>query len=185
MQMRDRSKTTLLNPTSEQMIERDPLVAFSHYLAGRVHVLLALADEIIDNLDQGFAGPSIDVGRVARAESLMWLWLLGAYEVVRTMCQSKACFTQHTLDELIKLKKTLAAVRMPAAKMEKSGIKTPVTSDRSPCGLNVESRDLLMNDPDSQDVFARELLTELDRVFSSIKLSDVLARHEDAYVSKA
>ncbi len=62
-------------------------------------MLLAVADEIVENLDLGFASDCIDGGRVARAESLMWLWVLGAYEVVRTICQAKDCFTQQTSDE--------------------------------------------------------------------------------------
>ena len=53
----------------------------------RVHVLLAIADEITEYFDTDFSGPVIDGGRVERAESLMWLWMLGAYEVVRTMCK--------------------------------------------------------------------------------------------------
>lgn len=181
MRMRDRFKSVLVNPTWEQIVERDPLVAFSHYLSGRVHVLLAVSDEIIENLDQGFTREHIDVGRIERAESLMWLWVLGAYEVVRTMCQSKTCFTQQSFNELYQLKKALAVVRMPAAKMEKPGTKIPVTSNRSPTGWDASGRDLLINDPESSNVLARELLTEFDRVFSSIKASDILAHHEDAY----
>ena len=171
------------NPTLEQIVEQYPLVAFSHYLAGRVEVLLAIANEITENLDVGFSDPSTDFGRIQRAESLMWLWMLGAYEVVRTMCQAKACFNSQILDELKHLKTLLSAVRMPAAKMEKLGFKIPVTSNRSPAGLNISRRDLLVNDPDSTDIFARDLLAEFDRVFSSIKPADILGRHEDAYIS--
>lgn len=181
MRMRDRFKQALINPTWEQIVERDPLMAYSHYLSGRVHVLLAIADEVVENLDAGFSAECVDGGRLVRAESLMWLWILGAYEVVRTMCQSKTCFTQSALDELLELKKALSSVRMPAAKMEKPGVKRPVTSDRSPSGWDVPRRDLLVNDPESADVSARALLDEFDRVFSTIKASDILGRHEDVY----
>jgi hypothetical protein len=71
------------------------------------NVLLTIADEIIENLDQAFAETIIDGGRLERAESLMWLWTLGAYEVVRTMCQAKDCFSQRVFDELSELKKML------------------------------------------------------------------------------
>lgn len=185
MRMRDRFKSVLVNPTWEQIVERDPLIAFSHYLSGRVHVLLAIADEIVENLDEGFSGQPIDGGRIERAESLIWLWMLGAYEVVRTMCQAKACFTQQTLEELNQLKKLLSVVRMPAAKMEKPGVTIPVTSNRSPAGWDVSRRDLLVGDPESADIFARDLLQEFDRVFSSIKAADTRGRHEDAYPSNA
>jgi len=63
-----------------------------------------------------FSGSCVDGGRVERAESLMWFWLLGAYEVVRTMHQAKACFSERLVRELSGLRKMLAAVRMPAAK---------------------------------------------------------------------
>lgn len=183
MKMRDHFKSVLVNPTWEQMVERDPLIAFSHFLSGRVQVLFAISDEVIENLDGGFSKQAIDYGRIIRAESLMWLWILGAYEVVRTMCQANACFNQQVLDELIQLKKLLSVVRMPAAKMEKSGVKTPVTSNRSPAGLDLLRRDLIVGDPESTDIFARDLLAKFNRVFSSIKATDILGRHEDAYTS--
>lgn len=121
--MASRDWEVLIHPTWEQIVERDPLIAFSFYLSGRKNVLLAVADEIIENLDQGFSGSTLDGSRIERAESLMWLWVFGAYEVVRTMCQAKDCFSEKAFSELIKLKRNLANVRMPAAKMEKPGKK--------------------------------------------------------------
>jgi len=178
----DRSKEPLINPTWEELVEHDPLIAFSWYLAGRVRVLLSFADEIVRHLDEGFSGACIDGGRVDRAESLMWLWILGAYEVVRTMCQAEACFSARAISELRRLKKTLSVVRMPAAKMEKAGRKEPVTSNRSPSGWNISNRDLLVNDPDeTPDTSARQLFAEFDRVMSSIAKDDVVAEHGQAY----
>ena len=181
MKMLDRFKTVLVNPTWEQIVERDPIIAFSHYLSGRVHVLLDMADEIVDNLDQGFLDDSVSLDRVVRAESLMWLWTLGAYEVVRTMCQAKGCFSEKALDQLTQLKKTLSSVRMHAAKMEKAGKKVPVSSNRSPSGWDIANRDLLVNEPESTNVSARFLIQEFDRVFSSITKDDVLGRHEESF----
>jgi hypothetical protein len=178
----ERFQQTFVNPTWAQTVEREPLVAFSHYLSGRVNVLCSFADEIIENLDEGFSGECVDGGQVERAESLMWFWLLGAYEVVRTMHQAKECFSERLVQDLGGLKKTLATVRMPAAKMEKPGKRAAVTSNRSPAGWDIKNRDLLVNDPEeSPDVSARWMLAEFDRVFSSITKSDVLAHHEAAY----
>jgi hypothetical protein len=64
------------------------------------------------------------------------------------MHQAKSCFSERLVQELGGLKKTLATIRMPAAKMEKPGKKAAVTSNRSPTGWNVENRDLLVNDPE-------------------------------------
>ncbi len=180
--MPDRIKNILINPTWEQSREREPLIAFSHYLSGRVNVLLIFAAEIIDNLDRRFSSEAIDGCQVERAESLMWLWILGSYEIVRTMCQAKNCFSDKTFSELSGLKKTLAAIRMPAAKMEKPRERIPVTSDRSPSGWDISNRDLLVNDPESiENISARFILNEFDRVFAAITKDDVLARHEKSY----
>ncbi len=183
--MRGRIKERLINPTWEQIVEHDPLIAFSFYLSGRKNVLFTIADEIIENLDEAFAETGIDGDRLERAESLMWLWTLGAYEIVRTMCQAKNCFSQRAFDELVSLKKTLSTVRMPAAKMEKPGKRVPVTSNRSPAGLDVSNRDFLINDPESTpDISARRILTEFGRVISSITKNDILGRHEDSYAGE-
>jgi hypothetical protein len=87
--MANRSKGVLINPTWEQIVERDPLMAFSHYLTGRVYVLLTIADEIKENLDQGFSGQTVDGCRISRAESLMWLWVLGGNS--RRLSRQCAC----------------------------------------------------------------------------------------------
>jgi hypothetical protein len=176
-----RFQQCLINPTEEQIVERDPLSAFSNYLSGRVNVLCAFADEIIENLDKGFSAARIHGEWVTRAESLMWLWLLGAYEVVRTMYQAKQCFSERLAQDLQNLKKQLAAARMPAAKMEKPGKNQPVTSNRSACGWDVSNRDLLVNDPEENTkISARRLLDEFDRVFCSISKADVLSAHESS-----
>lgn len=172
----------MVDPTWEEIVERDPLVAFSWYLSGRASVLRSVAAEIVEYLDRGFSATVVDFAHVDRAESLMWLWTLGAYEIIRTMCQAKACFSARALTDLSQLKKTLSAVRMPAAKMEKPGKSIPVTSNRSPSGLDYPNRDLLVNDPDATpNVSARFLLGEFTRVISAIEPCDVLQSHEAAY----
>jgi len=178
-------KPVLINPTWEQMVERDPLIAFSFYLDGRKSVLIAVANEVVENLDGGFSGPAVDGGRITRADDLMWLWTLGAYEVIRTMCQAKECFAESVRRELGSLKLELAAARMPAAKMERARTSTPVPSSRSSSGWDVANRDLLVGDPTSTTISARRLLSRFQQVVSSIRPSDILKPHEDSYRKKA
>lgn len=182
MKYRERFAKCLINPTEEEIFERDPLLLFSLYLSGRVKVLCVIGDEIIENLDKGFSAGFIDSGRIDRAESLMWLWILGAYEAVRTMHQAKQCFSERLTNDLQCLKKSLAIVRMPAAKMEKPGMQAAVTSIRSPSGWDISNRDLLINDQEeSVNITARNILKEFDCVFCSITKADVLANHETTY----
>ena len=180
MKYLDRFQEVLINPTQEQMELRDPIMVFSFYLSGRVAVLSHFSAEILEHLDEGFSAQPLDGSRVERADSLMWLWLLGAYEIVRTMTQAEQCFSVRAMSELKNLKKILATARMPSAKMEKPGRRIPVTSDRSPSGWDFSSRDLLMGDPEAP-VSARFLLSEFDWVLSSIGKGDVVAAHADSY----
>lgn len=119
MKYLERFQQCLRDP--EQLVERDPLQTFSFYLSGRVQVLCAIADEIVENLEKGFPAKGIYFESFFRADSLMWLWLFGAYEVVRTMDQAKQCFSERFAEDLCVLKKELAEARMPAAKMEERG----------------------------------------------------------------
>jgi hypothetical protein len=186
MRLLDRLKETLVNPTWEQSVEREPLIAFSYYLSGRTNELLQVGDEIINHLDQGFANKdfinSTSADHIRQAGTLIWLWTLGAYEIVRTMCQARDCFSERVNSDLLQLKKSLASVRMPDAKMEKAGKKLPVTSNRSPNGWDMPNRDLLIGDPEGDiPTSARHLIIEFDRVMSSITKEDVICRHEDSY----
>ncbi len=182
MRYLERFKVSLVNPSSSEIELRDLLSNFSFYLSGRVNVLCMFAEEIIENLDTGFSASPVQGGRIERAESLMWLWVLGAYEVVRTMVQAEKCFSPSAMEHFRTLKKSLAAVRMPASKMEKQGKRIPVNSNRSPAGWDVENRDLLVNDPDDPEVSARRLFNDFDETFLSLRKADILARHEDSYL---
>lgn len=170
----------LINASREESLAREPLLAFSFYLAGRVGVLDDTSAEIVRLLDRGFDGDRgfVRGEEVGRASTLMWFWTLGAYEVVRTMCQAATCFSKRAHDELVGLKRQLAVVRMPSAKMEKVRSNTPVTSNRSPDGWDMQRQDLIIGDPDTRpDVYARDLLAAFDRVVWSITSADVLAPH--------
>lgn len=48
----------LVNPTEEERLLQEPLIAFSYYLSDRNNVLLSISDEIIENLDKGFTNKS-------------------------------------------------------------------------------------------------------------------------------
>lgn len=145
-------------------------------------MLLGIADEVVGHLDAGFAGKRVNGAEVERASCLMWLWSLAAYEVVRTICAVPECFSQSAQDRFKALKGHLADVRMPAAKMEERGRRSPVTSNRSPDGWDPKNRDLLIGNPDAtKATSARALLKEFEGVFTSISVDDVLKRHESAY----
>ena len=180
--MNKRIKNCLINPSEEDLLVRDPLMAFSFYLSGRNNILLNTGDEIIELLNEGFTGKSIIKGdKIQQAETLMWFWILGAYEVIRTMCQSRQCFSTHVYRRIFSLKKDLGEVRMPASKMEKQGRQVPVSSNRSPSGWDIVHKDLLVNDPTDKPVSARALIERYDLIISSLTVKDVLKKHSESY----
>jgi hypothetical protein len=155
----------------------NPLWRFSPYLWGRVQILFGLQQEILQGLDEGF-GSVTNVDLVARSEASLWLWVLGAYETVRTMCQANSSFSLQALDTLQGLKRDLGKVRMPAAKMEYAGRGEPVTSYRSPAGLDAKNKDLLIGSPDAP-VSGRALLARFYEVVTSLRQEDVLQAHSN------
>jgi len=164
---------------SDQLQDALPLSRFSFYLSGRVSCVRDLGEEVLENLDCAF-GEVILHERLARAEMLFWFWLLGAYEVVRTMTQASDCFEDHYVGLLKSLKKRLEFARMPAAKMEPRRKAVPVISDRSPANINHEERDLQIGDPDGLLDSCRDLIRNFNEVIRQSDSSTIFKRHEDS-----
>ncbi len=159
---------------------REPLLAFSFILSTRNNQLATVADEILELLDSGISEQFIDGGKVTKAGILMWLWTLGAYEVVRTMCQATNCFSSEYMEKLVPLKRKLGKIRMPDSKMEKQGKRQPVSSNRSPWCELPKSRDLLVGDP-KEPYSARKIIDEYFSIINSLSSEDVKGSHEESY----
>lgn len=163
-----------------------PLTTFSFYLSGRNQVLLALAEEIVNNLDACVSSAgAFPSGPRTRASDLMWLWTLGAYEVIRTMCQAKECFSARFYRAIADLKVELERVRIPNTKMERlkydrKDRTIPVSSNREPDAWDDSRKDLLVGDP-AAAVSARMLLGKYARVVSSLTAEDVITSHEASF----
>lgn len=162
------------------MISNEPLLAFSFALSTRNNQLATISDDILDNLDAGISKGFINDAYVTKAGINVWLWTLGAYESIRTMCQAKTCFTSECLETPQLLKKKLSKVRMPDVKVEKQGKRVPVSSNRSPWCEVVETKDLLIGDSD-EPFSARQLIEEYFQVIYSITPSEIVATHEESY----
>jgi len=70
--MKDRKNIEcLVNPTKEEVLEREPLLAFSFYLSEKNNILLYLSDEIIKNLDKGFGDR---INTILIGDTSKWIW---------------------------------------------------------------------------------------------------------------
>lgn len=166
---------------SAELERQYPLAKYSFYAHGRVQLLMEVRGEILKELDLTFQDLKVlRFENLRRAESLSWLWVLGAYEVVRTMEQAERCFSLRAQHSLRRMKRQLKAVRMPSAKMEQPGQYVAVPSRRSPAELRLPDRDLSIGDPDKPHS-VRRLLDQFAEFVRSFEEADVLASHESAY----
>lgn len=101
----------------KMMEERTPLIRFSLYTAVQVQSLKNVGEEIV-GLSKDWTEAKTDYRRVY---DLFWLWILGAYEVLRTMDAHKDCFADLLQPELSAQKIYLARIRMPFAKQQLRG----------------------------------------------------------------
>jgi hypothetical protein len=176
------------DPIIEKLLNDNPLIGFSIYTDIQSNTARTLGREILDCLQTGISpepnggdGSRCDGQTVMRAHGLFWLWVLGAYEVVRTMCQAKQCFTPAAAAQIKALERLLWLLRIPFAKQELPGKKAPVHAELSIYGVRHSPPDLLYAVKD-QVVSARDLIEQFASVFAGIERSDVLADHRTAYL---
>lgn len=130
-----------------------PLDGYSTYIAARVQSLRTLADELTADLDLCFTGePQSREDAKGRVAKTFWLWVFGAYEVARTMCESRGCFSKRLERELSELKRLLEPIRVADAKMEglrfdRKARPLPLDAHRATERWDEAARDLFLGDP--------------------------------------
>ena len=80
------------NPLSD-MWQKKPLSRFSIFTQTQVEEVQRLSTDIINLLDKSINGNTVDGVSFQRIYGSFWLWILGAYEITRTMSEYKQCFT--------------------------------------------------------------------------------------------
>src|SRR4051794_39337074 len=91
----------------EEIHNNNPLIVFSVYTDIQSRTIRGLGQDILASLEAGIT-PDDGTGKgiVCSGEVIdccygqFWLWILGAYEVVRTMCQAELCFSPRAATEL-------------------------------------------------------------------------------------
>ena len=167
----------------DKMLHSNPLILFSVYTDIQSKTVRELGREVLESLDSGITpNPDIAGGIICSTEvthrgyGQFWLWILAAYEVVRTMCQAEKCFSPHLAGELKELKQKLATLRIPFAKQELPGQKSPVGGEPSIAGINLTPPDILFQ-VKGQVLSARTLISEFAAVFQGISRGDIVASH--------
>ena len=157
----------------EEMYRKAPFIKFSVYTQIQIQQLKLVSDEIIGILDRNkVAGVFDDDSH--RSYGLFWLWVLGAYEVIRTMHEHKQCFSEPLLQKVGVLKKELAIVRMPFAKQQLKGQRDrAIGSEPSVAGTGKEHKDLLF-EIGGKSVSCRNMLKRFNDFIQSVNHEEVL-----------
>ncbi|MFL5329827.1 MAG: hypothetical protein ACJ8C4_13030 [Gemmataceae bacterium] len=175
------------NELIEDMLNKNPMSTFSVYTDIQSRAVRSLAHEILACFESGIVsddgtgkGTVCGGDVINRGYGQFWLWVLGAYEIVRTMDQAKQCFSPRVAGELNVLKRRLAVIRMPFAKQELPGKSLPVRGEPSIYGIGDSPSDLRFN-VEGQVISARDLIGEFLRVMGGITRADILADHRTSY----
>ncbi len=160
----------------EHMRNSKPLVIFSVYTHLQAEALNKLGSEILGLLDASM-NEDPDMLALTKTYGKFWLWVIGAYEVVRTMTDKKTgaadCFSDRIKKPLAKLKDSLAEIRIPFAKQQIRYKNDIISNEASIAKIDQEKGDFAFS-INNQSIWVRSSIAEFQAVFSSISRADVL-----------
>ncbi len=171
------------NELVKQTLIENPLMGFSVYSDSQVKTLQTLGKEILSLMDNAITEGQVKGKFFQKVYGLFWLWVLGVYEVTRTMTQAKICFSEQFLANLQPLKKQISILRMPFAKQEYQGKKSPITNEASIYSIDTAKKDIKY-EVKGNILSVRELINEFESLFSTMSNKDVLYDHRESYEEK-
>jgi hypothetical protein len=161
--------------------EANPISRFSVYTDDQIKTLRKLAEELTSLLDSSMSEGCWDGQGSIRAYSIFWLWVLGAYEVIRTISQAGNCFSTTALQRIKSFKQRITQLRIPFAKQEYAGRKpqSPIRNEASIYSVDTLKKDFSFEVKGA--IFSvRNLLTTFEELITSIKPNDVLDDHRQS-----
>ena len=156
-----------------------PLLRFSAYTAIQADIVRNLSAEIRSVLDDAFrVSGQVQGDSFSRAYGLFWLWVLGSYEVVRTMSSAPTCFTASAFVKIRAYKKRIAVLRIPFAKQQYRGEATAIRAEASVWGIDQDAKDLKFEVKD-RVITIRTMLDDFDELITALTPDDVLSDLRD------
>jgi hypothetical protein len=167
----------------EEIFKANPLLKFSQYTQIQRDILGKVGKEIERILDSCIGNDGYDAAELHRAYGFFWLWVLGAFEVTRTMASAKKCFKPNVLRSVLDFKEQLVILRAPFSKQELRGRRTPVFGELNIYGIDPERKDFSF-EIEGKVIYVREVMAEFEKLMESINIDDVLMSHSSSYVKK-
>ncbi len=155
----------------------EPLAKFSIYTQIQVKHLWKLSIEIFELLDHSMSDGAFYVGEENNLNHLygdFWLWVIGSYEVARTISQYSTCFSETYAAEVLAFKRQIVGLRIPFAKLELQGRSNqPIKNEGSIYSMDIQKKDMYFRV--EEKIFSvRSLISEFNHITKNVKLADVL-----------
>ena len=163
----------------EKMLDDNPLILFSLYTDSQAKYLVKYGKKIIGVMDDGIGENRIMENVLPEVYGMFWLWVLGAYEVVRTMSQHAICFEKTIAADIHKVKKTLHRIRIPFAKQELPGFSRNnpnyIYDELSIHGIDDSKKDFTYKVLD-REISTRDTILEFERFIHSIERRHIMGK---------
>ena len=106
--------------TYEESILKNPIVRFSVYTHVQAKAVIELGESIKEQFDEMINDENVVDMSKGDPYGKVWLWVIGAYEVIRTMSDPKwkSSWSDVRYCQLLEYKKHIADLRVPFAKQE-------------------------------------------------------------------
>lgn len=106
--------------TYEDLIRLNPISRFSIYTHAQASAVIELGASIKEQFDTMIQDGNIVDMSNGNPYGKVWLWVIGAYEVVRTMSDQKwkGSWSEERYTQIQEYKKRIADLRVPFAKQE-------------------------------------------------------------------
>ncbi|SOE59088.1 hypothetical protein SAMN05414139_01472 [Burkholderia sp. D7] len=170
-------------PTTEHPYQHCPLLGFSLYTVTQVRLLQKFGDEFIKSVNQLMLKEPehlFDSEDHLDTYGRFWLWVLGAYEVTRTMKEANSCFSTDAYTRILEFNRRLSKVRMPFAKQQHRGKKSMVGGEPAVNSFDFNRRDLMFR-IENTDFYAKDMILEFNQLIDSIGAHDVIQPIHSAF----
>jgi hypothetical protein len=119
-----------------------------------------------------------------KAYGHFWLWVLSSFEISRTMCQYKHCFSPQLSERICAFKKQISKLRMPFSKLEPRGIRKPIFAEGTVRKFDLNTKDFIF-EIENEDISLRNSINEFNSIFNSITIGDVIGSiYGESYKTK-
>ncbi|HAX90899.1 MAG TPA: hypothetical protein DCY07_01640 [Rhodospirillaceae bacterium] len=164
----------------EKFLDENPLAIFSTYTHTQSQWVINLGKEIIAELAVALEEPkTVKTEHMTLAYAHFWFWILGVYEVIRTMDQHSKCFAASLALEIKKHKKFIGKLRMVFAKQEYQYQKGKIiNNEMSIAGFGKEFNTLIFN-VEGEEFDAVKLIRQFEHFFLDIRREQIISDCRD------